>query len=103
MNVIRSKAFRATRAWGAVDVANIDGVTVKVHWTDEPYRWHVNDGQEVFAVLDGVVDMHYRDEGVERVATLEAGDIFHACAGCEHVARPRGEARVLVVEREGSV
>ncbi|MEJ8795241.1 cupin [Trinickia caryophylli] len=103
MNVIRSKAFRAARAWDAVDVANIDGVTVRLHWTDEPYRWHVNDGQEVFAVLDGVVDMHYRENGVERIATLEAGDIFYAGTGCEHVAHPRGEARLLVVEREGSL
>jgi hypothetical protein len=31
------------------------------------------------------------------------GDIFYASIGTEHVAHPRGEARVLVIESEGSV
>lgn len=63
----------------------------------------MNDGQEVFAVLDGTVDMHYREQGREHVVTLGVGDVFFAQAGCEHVAHPRGEARILVVERERSV
>jgi len=102
MKVIRSREFRAASAWGAVDVARIDGLTVRVHWTDSPYRWHVNDGAEVFAVLDGSVDMHYREGGSEHTVHLGAGDVFFADAGCEHHARPRGEARILVVERAGS-
>ncbi len=103
MKVIRSRDFKATRAWGAVDIANMSGTTTRLHWTDQPYQWHVNDGAEVFAVLDGEVDMHYRESGHEKVVTLQVGDVFFAEAGCEHVAHPRGEARILVVEREGSV
>jgi mannose-6-phosphate isomerase-like protein (cupin superfamily) len=61
MQIIRSKAFTATRAWGSIAVANMNGITTRVHWTDKPYKWHVNDGEEVFAVLDGTVDMHYRE------------------------------------------
>jgi len=99
---VRGRQFSADRAWGAVEVANMGGITTRVHWTDQPYKWHVNDGEEVFAVLDGTVDMHYREDGTEKVVTLEAGDVFFAETGCEHVARPRGEARILVVEREGS-
>jgi hypothetical protein len=30
-------------------------------------------------------------------------DIFVAHAGCEHVAHPQGQARILVVEEKGSV
>jgi mannose-6-phosphate isomerase-like protein (cupin superfamily) len=103
MRVIRSKDFTATRAWGADDIANMGGTTTRLHWTDQPYEWHVNDGEEVFAVLDGTVDMHYRESGIEQVVTLAVGDVFFAGAGCEHVAHPRGEARILVIEREGSV
>ncbi len=103
MDVIRSREFTAERAWGARDIANMDGITVRLHWTDRPYRWHVNDGEEVFAVLDGRVRMFYREDGEERSTVLEPGDIFHASAGTEHVAHPIGEARVLVVEKEGSV
>lgn len=100
--VIRSRDFTPQQAWQALDIANMDGTTTRLHWTDQPYKWHVNDGEEVFAVLDGVVDMRYREQGEETSVTLEPGDIFFAGIGCEHVAHPRGEARILVVEREGS-
>ena len=103
MKIIRSKDFKAAQAWGALDIANMNGITTRLHWTDQPYRWHVNDGEEVFAVLDGRVEMHYRDSGEERRVMLEAGDVFFAGVGCEHVAHPHGEARILVIERAGSV
>lgn len=103
MKFVTATEFRGTRAWDAMPIANIDGVTTRLHWTDEPYKWHVNDGEEVFVVLDGVVDMHYRENGAEHVVRMNVGDIFFAGSGTEHVAHPVGEARVLVVEREGSV
>lgn len=102
MKIIRSKTFTATRPWGTLDICNMRGITTRLHWTDQPYRWHVNDGEEVFAVLDGQVDMRYREAGVEQSVLLETGDIFYASVGTEHVAHPRGEARILVVETEGS-
>ncbi len=102
MKIVRSKAFRADRAWGALDIANMNGITTRLHWTDQPYRWHVNDGEEVFAVLDGEVEMRYRQDGQEHRTLLQAGDVFFAGVGCEHVAHPRGEARILVVEQDGS-
>ena len=103
MKIVRSKEFTADRAWGALDIANMSGITTRLHWTDQPYQWHVNDEQEVFAVLDGRVQMRYRQSGEERSVILEVGDIFYASVGTEHVAHPIGQARVLVVETEGSV
>ncbi|MFZ5638634.1 MAG: cupin domain-containing protein [Pseudomonadota bacterium] len=103
MKVIRSREFTADRAWGALDIATMNGITARLHWTDEPYRWHVNDGEEVFAVLDGRVEMRYRDRGEELATILETGDVFFASAGTEHVAHPIGQARILVIESEGSV
>ncbi len=83
--VIRSDEFTADRAWGALDIANMNGTTVRLHWTDQPYKWHVNDGEEVFAVMSGTVDMHYREHGQEQVVRLQAGDIFL----CRHRHRTR--------------
>ena len=103
MKIIRSKEFTADRAWGALPIANMQGITTRLHWTDQPYQWHVNDGEEVFVVLDGVVHMHYREGETEAVAVLGCGDIFFAGVGCEHVAHPMGPARILVVETAGSV
>lgn len=102
MRFVDSAGFVAEEAWGALDVAHIDGVTVRVHWTDRPYCWHVNDGSEVFVVLDGAVDMHYRVHGHERVERLTPGRLCVAEEGDEHVAHPVSAARILVVERKGS-
>ena len=103
MRTIRSKEFTADTAWASLPIANLQGITVKLHWTDKAYKWHVNDGQEVFAVMDGTVAMHFKRDGIEDVTLLQAGDIFYADAGTEHVAHPQGIARVLVIEKEGSV
>jgi mannose-6-phosphate isomerase-like protein (cupin superfamily) len=102
MQIVRSREFTADRAWGALDITEMQGITVRLHWTDQPYRWHVNDGEEVFAVLDGRVEMRYRQDGTEHSTVLETGDLFHATVGTEHVAHPLGQARILVIERAGS-
>ncbi len=98
-----ARSFRADRAWGARDLAEIEGATVRLHWSDQPYQWHVNDGAEMFCVIDGMVDMHYRVGDQEETVRLAPGDMFIADVGDEHVAHPIGEARILVVERKGSI
>ena len=98
-----ARRFRADEAWGARDIAEIDGASVRLHWADRPYRWHVNDGAEVFLVVDGEVIMHFRSDGTEHRAMLKAGDMFVAGPGDEHFAEPNGEARILVIERKGSI
>jgi mannose-6-phosphate isomerase-like protein (cupin superfamily) len=103
MKIIRSKEFTANRPWGALDIANMNGITTRLHWTDQPYKWHINDGEEVFVILDGQVEMRYRVDGQEASTMLETGDIFYASVGTEHVAHPIGEARILVIEKAGSV
>jgi mannose-6-phosphate isomerase-like protein (cupin superfamily) len=103
MNFISARDFTANQAWAALPIANMSGITTRLHWTDKPYKWHINDGEEVFVVLDGMVDMHFRDADGEHVRRMNVGDIFYANIGTEHVAHPIGEARVLVVEREGSI
>lgn len=103
MKHIKTTEFLPDRAWAALPIATMNGVTVRLHWTDQPYVWHQNDGQEVFAVLQGAVDMHYKEEDVIRIAHMSAGDVFYADVGCEHVAHPQGAAHILVVEKEGSI
>jgi mannose-6-phosphate isomerase-like protein (cupin superfamily) len=103
MKVIQGKRFTGSRAWEAIDVAILNGISIRVHWTDQPYHWHVNDGEEVFVVLDGQVKMLYREMDIEKSVLLMEGDIFYAELGCEHLAEPIGEARILVIEKHGSI
>ena len=78
----------------------MNGITIKLHWTNKPYKWHINDGKEVFVVLDGQVEMFYKDKKEEKSLILNTGDIFYASVGTEHYAHPIGEARILVIEKE---
>jgi mannose-6-phosphate isomerase-like protein (cupin superfamily) len=103
MKFHRAADFTGKRAWEALDIAEIDGASVRLHWTDAPYIWHVNDGAEVFVVIDGAVDMHTRTGGMESVQRMTAGDICYAEPGDEHLAAPDGPARILVIERKGSI
>ena len=103
MQIIKSKEFKPANAWDALPIANMNGITTRLHWTDKPYKWHINDGEEVFVVLDGQVEMSYRIDGIEHMTLLNVGDLFYASVGTEHVASPIGEARILVIEKEGSV
>ncbi|KIH82326.1 cupin [Pseudomonas batumici] len=103
MTIIRSRDFTGGRPWAALDIASMNGIGTRLHWTDQPYIWHINEGQEVFVVLGGRVRMRYRKDGVEQAVVLAVGDIFYAEIGCEHLAEPLGEARVLVVEAVGSL
>lgn len=103
MRFIDASTYTAERPWEALDLAEIDDATVRLHWTNQPYVWHVNDGPEVFVVLDGTIDMHYRYEEREHVQRLTPGHICYAEPGDEHVAHPAREARILVIERKGSI
>lgn len=103
MRLYHGASFEEATSWTGPLVATIDDVAVKLRWTETPYIWHTNTGQEIFVVLDGVVDMHVRTESGENVIALETGDVFHVEEGDEHVAHPRGPARILVVERADSV
>ena len=103
MKTIISKEFSAENAWEAMDIASLSGTYVHLHWTDKPYKWHINEGQEVFTVMDGVVEMLYKEHGDVKTVILNTGDLFLADQGCEHVACPKGEARIVVIEKEGSV
>lgn len=104
MRFVTTSDFTPEKPWDAIDLASLHTATVRLHWTDREYVWHRNDGIEVFAVVAGEVDMHYRDEhGDEHVRRLSPGTVCVAEVGDEHKAVPVGEASILVVEKAGSI
>ena len=90
--------------WSGPTMTGIGNAVAKLRWINTPFRWHRNTGGELFLVLDGAVDMHVRHgPGAKpEVVALSAGQMVLIEDGEEHVAYPRGEARVLVVEQEDS-
>lgn len=103
MKIYHPRQFTADKPWGALELERFDDATVRLHWTDKAYVWHVNDGPEIFVVLDGTVEMHVRGQAGEAIHRLSPGDVFHAQAGDQHKAIPLGQARILVIERTGSI
>lgn len=102
MGIIRSEEFKPKEAWNSKLISNMNGITTRLHWTDKPYKWHINDGEEVFVVLGGQVNMFHKENNEEKSTILNIGDIFYVSVGTEHYAYPLGEARILVTEKEGS-
>lgn len=90
--------------WSGPTMAGIGNAVAKLRWINTPFRWHRNTGAELFLVLDGAVDMHVRSgpEAEARVVPLAPGQLILIEDGEEHVAYPRGEARILVVEQADS-
>lgn len=101
--ITQGKSFTAEKPWEAITIANMNGITTRLHWTNKPYCWHINEGEEVFVVLNGEVVMHYENNSIIQSSLLQTGDIFHGSIGTKHYAEPIGEARVLVIESEGSI
>lgn len=103
MKIFKAKEFKGKKAWDSKKIAEFNGTTVKLHWTNKAYQWHINDGEEVFVVLDGCVEMHTKNGETEEIYLLNVGDIFYANVGCIHFAKPLNEARILVIEKSGSI
>ena len=86
--------------WSGPTYSGFGDAAVKLRWIKDAYKWHMNDGPEIFLVLDGTVDMHVRCGGQQAVVQrLSSGQMILIGDGEEHVAYPQGEARILVVER----
>lgn len=90
--------------WSGPTMTGIGNAVAKLRWINSAFRWHRNTGAELFLVLDGEVEMHVRKNPAAdaEIVTLTPGQLLLIADGEEHVAYPRGEARVLVVEQEDS-
>lgn len=100
MRTFDIRALTGPTDWSGPTYSGFGDASVKLRWIKDAYRWHRNDGPEIFLVLDGTVDMHVRSgDGQSVVQRLSAGKMIFIEGGEEHIAYPCGEARILVVER----
>ncbi|MFH1311603.1 MAG: cupin domain-containing protein [Candidatus Eisenbacteria bacterium] len=61
----------------------------------EKVPWHTHDNEdELFLVVEGVLDVYERDETV----TLHAGEFCIVSRGKEHRVVPRGHVKLILVE-----
>jgi len=89
-----------TEQWAPRTAARYNGNEVRLAKVEGEFHWHVHeDTDELFLVVDGELDMEFRD----RTERLSPGDLIVVPKGTEH--RPcarKGEVKLLVMDAEGT-
>ncbi len=80
-------------------VAELNGQHVKlVRLEGDKVPWHTHDNEdEMFYVIEGVLDIQMRDEA----ATLNAGEFYVVPRKVEHRVVPHGHVKLLLFEPAG--
>lgn len=101
---IREKFAAFSDTWSPKQLATVNEFALKAVKIDGEFIWHHHDVEdEIFIVVRGRIDMHYRTEGVERIESFGEGEFLMVPHGVEHkpVAAPGTE--MLLIERADTV
>ena len=96
-----SAAFETfEESWSPRVVAEANDQHVKIARLDGEFVWHAHpDADELFYVLDGHLEIEFRDDPT---ATLARGDLLVVPAGVEHRPVAPEETKVLLFEPAGT-
>lgn len=86
--------------WRPKIIAEFDDYDIKLVKVEGDFVWHKHDDvDEVFIVLDGQLDIDFRD----RRETLTSGEMIVVPKGVEHKPHASNECRMMLLERKGVV
>ena len=86
--------------WSPKIIAQMNDYHFKLVKIQGEFVWHSHaDTDEVFIVLEGAMDIHFRDGKV----SLTSGEMFVAPKGMEHQPYAASECKVLLVEPAGTI
>lgn len=86
--------------WSPRVIAEMNDYQFKLVKVQGEFVWHDHpDTDEVFLVVEGTLDIEFRDGKV----TLESGEMFVVPKGCEHKPVARDECRLMLIEPRGVV
>jgi mannose-6-phosphate isomerase-like protein (cupin superfamily) len=86
--------------WSPKVIAEMNDYQFKVAKVEGEFVWHEHkDTDEVFIIIDGCLDIEFRDGKV----TLESGEMFVIPKGVEHKPVAKEECKILLVEPKGVV
>jgi mannose-6-phosphate isomerase-like protein (cupin superfamily) len=92
---LREKLASFADHWQPRIVGELNGQQVKLVKFEGEFVWHAHaDEDELFYVVDGEFDMHYRD----RVERIGAGELVIVPRGVEHCPRAEREVHVMLFE-----
>ncbi|NND72908.1 MAG: cupin domain-containing protein [Rhodothermales bacterium] len=87
--------------WDPKIVAELNGQMVKLARLSGEFIWHSHAKEdELFLVLDGVLEIHFRDRDT---VTLCQGELAVIPRGVEHKPVARGQVRLMLFEPSGTI
>jgi mannose-6-phosphate isomerase-like protein (cupin superfamily) len=96
---VREKFASFSDAWHPRILATVNDFALKAVKLDGEFIWHHHDTEdEIFIVIRGRIDMHYRIDGESLVESFGEGELLKVPCGIEHkpVAHPGTE--LLLIE-----
>jgi len=96
----REKFSKFDGYWSPRVVAEMNDYQFKLAKVQGEFTWHAHpDTDEVFIIIEGSLDIEFRDGKVR----LEAGEMFVVPKGVEHKPVAENECRIMLVEPKGTV
>jgi mannose-6-phosphate isomerase-like protein (cupin superfamily) len=97
---LQSKLALFSEHWSPKIIAQMNNYHFKLSKFQGEFVWHSHaDTDEAFIVLDGSMDIHFRDGKV----TLTQGEMFVVPKGIEHKPCAMSECKLMLVEPDGTI
>lgn len=94
----KQKFLKFSELWSPRVIAQMNDYQFKLVKVQGEFVWHSHsDTDEAFIVLDGRLDIEFRDGKV----TLEAGEMFVVPKGVEHRPMAERECQIMLIEPMG--
>jgi mannose-6-phosphate isomerase-like protein (cupin superfamily) len=95
-----NKFSKFSQHWAPRVIAEMNDYQFKLARVQGDFVWHSHsDTDEVFIVIEGVLDIEFRDGKV----TLQSGEMFVIPRGVEHKPYAESECKIMLVEPKGIV
>ena len=96
----KEKLSRFNDRWSPKVIAELNDYQFKLARLEGEFVWHAHeDTDEAFVVLEGSLDIQFRDGSV----TLKSGEMYVVPKGVEHKPVAIEECKILLVEPKGVV
>ena len=97
---IRDKFTKFKEHWSPRVIAEMNDYQFKLAKVQGEFVWHEHpDTDEVFIVMAGSLDIHFRDGKV----SLKEGEMYVVPKGTEHKPVAKSECQIMLVEPRGVV
>jgi len=96
----KEKLKKIDQHWSPRVIAEMNHYQFKLAKVQGEFVWHTHpDTDEVFIIIEGLLDIEFRDGKVR----LGAGEMFVVPKGVEHKPVAEHECRIMLVEPKGTI